>query len=126
MIARSSVAVLVCALCLLASACSERSDSSAPATADWRRTQPDPVVLARVVALVQEMGGYDGRRPSGVAAETRLDRHLDDLALVELILAIEEEYEIEIADEDALGWSTVGDVARYVSSRRRLVPGERD
>ena len=42
------------------------------------------------------------------------DLGADSLDIVELIMALEEEYDIEIPDEDAEKVSTVGDVVEYI------------
>ena len=43
------------------------------------------------------------------------DLGADSLDIVELIMAFEEEFGIEISDEDAEKISTVGDVVNYIS-----------
>ena len=45
------------------------------------------------------------------------DLGADSLDVVELIMALEEEFDIEIPDEDAEKVSTVGDVVEYIKSR---------
>ncbi len=45
------------------------------------------------------------------------DLNIDSLDLVELILALEEEYNIEVDEEDAEKLSTIGDVVNYVNSQ---------
>lgn len=45
------------------------------------------------------------------------DLGADSLAIVELIMALEEEYDIEVSDEDAEKMQTVGDVIRYINER---------
>ena len=45
------------------------------------------------------------------------DLGADSLDIVELIMALEEEYDIEIPDEDAEKLRTVGDVQSYLESR---------
>ena len=42
------------------------------------------------------------------------DLGADSLNIVELVMQIEEQYEIEVPDEDAEGISTVGDIKQYV------------
>lgn len=44
------------------------------------------------------------------------DLGADSLDIVELIMALEEELEMEIPDEDAEGFKTVGDVVEYINS----------
>lgn len=44
------------------------------------------------------------------------DLGADSLDIVELIMALEEELEVEIPDEDAEGFKTVGDVVEYIST----------
>ena len=46
------------------------------------------------------------------------DLGADSLDIVELIMALEEEYDIEIPDEDAEKMQTVADVTGYVESRQ--------
>lgn len=43
------------------------------------------------------------------------DLGADSLDIVELIMALEEELEMEILDEDAEGFKTVGDVVEYIT-----------
>ena len=43
------------------------------------------------------------------------DLGADSLDIVELIMALEEELEMEIPDEDAEGFITVGDVVEYIT-----------
>ncbi|ENZ01759.1 acyl carrier protein [Clostridium thermobutyricum] len=42
------------------------------------------------------------------------DLNADSLDIVELIMALEDELEMEIPDEDVEGFKTVGDVVNYV------------
>lgn len=47
------------------------------------------------------------------------DLGADSLRVVELVLAIEEEFEIDVPDEAVEGVATVQDVVNYVSARAR-------
>jgi len=47
------------------------------------------------------------------------DLKADSLSVVELVLAIEESFGLEIPDEDAEKIKTVGDVVNYVKSRAK-------
>jgi acyl carrier protein len=46
------------------------------------------------------------------------DLGADSLDIVELIMALEEEYELEIPDEDAEKIQTVDDVTKYIQSKQ--------
>ena len=57
---------------------------------------------------------------SEVTMDTNLMKDLsaDSLDAVEIIMAIEEEYGIEIPDEDAETFQTVGDLVSYVEENK--------
>ena len=57
---------------------------------------------------------------SEVSMDTNLMKDLsaDSLDAVEIIMAIEDEYGIEIPDEDAEKFQTVGDLVRYVEENK--------
>ncbi len=46
------------------------------------------------------------------------DLEADSLDIVELMMALEEEFDIEIPDEDAEKISTVGDAVDYIADRQ--------
>lgn len=60
---------------------------------------------------------------AAVGPTTRLmeDLGADSLDHVELVMAVEEEFGVEVSDEDADTWVTVGDVEAWV--RTRYCPG---
>lgn len=47
------------------------------------------------------------------------DLGADSLSKIELLMGLEEEFEIEIPDEDADGISTVGDVVSYIEEKTK-------
>ena len=57
--------------------------------------------------------------PSEIVSEAKLrdDLGADSLDAIELIMSIEYEFEIEIPDEDAEKWFTVGDLAKYLEEK---------
>ena len=69
----------------------------------------------RVRAIIVEQLGVD---PTDVTMEAsfRDDLEADSLDLVELIMALEEEFGGEISDEQAQKMSTVGDVVEFLDS----------
>ena len=60
-----------------------------------------------------------GVKENEVKSESRFveDLGADSLDTVELVMAIEEEYGIEIPDEDAEKAKTVGDVVAYIDKK---------
>ncbi|MDR2296193.1 MAG: acyl carrier protein [Clostridiales Family XIII bacterium] len=56
-----------------------------------------------------------------ITMETHLmkDLEADSLDAVEIIMAIEDEFDIEIPDEDAENFQNIGDIVRYVEDRLR-------
>ena len=66
--------------------------------------------------IVEQLGvGADEVTPEASFIE---DLGADSLDIVELIMALEEEYDIEIPDEDAEKIQTVKDVISYVEERQ--------
>ena len=56
--------------------------------------------------------------PADLADSTSFDElNADSLDVVEMIMALEEEFSIEIPDEDAEKIRTVGDVTAYIKDR---------
>jgi acyl carrier protein len=47
------------------------------------------------------------------------DLGADSLAIVELVLAFEEQFEIDIPDEDTEKIRTVGDAVKYIETRKK-------
>jgi acyl carrier protein len=60
-----------------------------------------------------------GVSPDEVVLEASFidDLGADSLDIVELVMAIEEEYGIEIPDDDAEKIQTIGDAVRYIDER---------
>ena len=65
--------------------------------------------------IMEQLSGPE----SAVTMDTHLMKDLkaDSLDAVEIIMAIEDEFEIEIPDEDAEKFQTVGDLVRYVEDK---------
>ncbi|MCT4605086.1 MAG: acyl carrier protein [Marinisporobacter sp.] len=55
-----------------------------------------------------------------IKAETSLmgDLEADSLDAVEIIMAIEDEFDVEIPDENAEGFKNIGDIVNYVEENK--------
>ncbi len=76
----------------------------------------DSSLSEKIRGLVSEQLGVD---PSEMRPDANIldDLGADSLDVVEMVMAIEEAFDIEIADEDAESMRTVGDVEAYVAGR---------
>ncbi len=56
-----------------------------------------------------------------ITADTKIedDLHADSLDVVELLMSIEDEFEVEIPDEEIENLKTVGDVAEYIQNNKK-------
>lgn len=73
-------------------------------------------MLETVKALIEEKLNADGAE---ITEETNLkeDLNADSLDLFELVMALEDEFNIEIPSEDLEQLVTVGDVLEYLTSK---------
>ena len=72
-------------------------------------------MLQKVAEIVAEQLGVD---ESSITLESSIidDLGADSLDIVELIMAFEQEFEVEIPDETAEKITTIGDVIDYINS----------
>jgi len=72
-------------------------------------------IYAKVKKMISEQLGVE---ESEIAKETSFeDLDADSLDIVELVMALEEEFSLEIADEEVEKIKSVGDVVRYIETR---------
>ncbi|MDR3270891.1 MAG: acyl carrier protein [Peptococcaceae bacterium] len=73
-------------------------------------------VFEKVKAIVIEQLGVDEDK---VTLETSFeDLNADSLDIVELVMALEEEFEMDIPDEDAEKLKTIGDAVNYIKENQ--------
>jgi acyl carrier protein len=74
-------------------------------------------VESRVKEIIIDQLGVDEKE---VTSEAKFidDLGADSLDLVELVMALEEEYDTEITDEEAEKIQTVGDAIEYIKSHK--------
>ena len=73
-------------------------------------------VADRVRAIIAEQLGVKIEEVTDAASFIE-DLGADSLDTVELVMALEEEFGIEIPDEDAEKMSSVGDAIKYIASK---------
>lgn len=74
------------------------------------------VMFDQILTILRDQLGVD---TTGVTEDTSFidDLRIDSLDLFEVVTALEDEYGIEIAQDDLEKIKTIGDVVEYLSSR---------
>jgi acyl carrier protein len=70
-------------------------------------------ILAKLRPIVAEQLGVEESQVTEEASFTE-DLNADSLDLVELIMSLEEQYKLQISDEDAEKITTVGEAVDYI------------
>jgi acyl carrier protein len=73
-------------------------------------------VEPRIKKIIEEQLGVEGDRIKPEASFID-DLGADSLDIVELVMAMEEEFDLEIPDEDAEKLRTVNDVTKYIQGK---------
>ncbi|MDO9534603.1 MAG: acyl carrier protein [Bacillota bacterium] len=69
-------------------------------------------IFGKIRSLISEQLDIDEEK---ITSETTFeDIEADSLDVVELVMALEEEFDLEIADEEVEKIKTVGDIVRYI------------
>ena len=73
------------------------------------------MVLKDVCKIV---GDQLNKKPENLSAQTSFkeDLNVDSLDVVEIVMALEEFFDVEIDDEEVLKFNTIGDVVKYIES----------
>lgn len=71
----------------------------------------------KVKQILMEFG--PGPSEDAIVPEASIvdDLKMDSLDCIEILMTIEEEFDLEISDEDAEKWKTVGDIHEYLKGR---------
>ena len=74
-------------------------------------------ILEKVCSIVSEQLSVEAGE---VKSDSNFQNDLgaDSLDIVELIMALEEAFDIEIPDEDAEGVTTVGDAVKFIEEKK--------
>ncbi len=75
-------------------------------------------IYAQVRTIVIDKLGVDEVEKVKPEANFANDLGADSLDVVEMVMALEDHFEIEIPDEDAEGIATVQDVVNYISEKK--------
>ena len=75
-------------------------------------------VEQKVKQIIVEQLGVDEAQVDPTASFVD-DLGADSLDIVELVMAFEEEFSVEVPDEDAEKLQTVGDVTKYIEERAK-------
>ena len=73
-------------------------------------------IFGKVKGIIAETAGVDEDEIK-IKSSFVNDLGLDSLDIVEVVMAMEEEFNIEIPDEDAEGIGTVEDAIEYIEAR---------
>jgi acyl carrier protein len=74
-------------------------------------------IFAKIKSIIADRLGVDEAEVTPEAS-FKDDLGADSLDLVELVMELEDEFDLEISDEEAEKISTVGDVLEYIKSRQ--------
>lgn len=74
------------------------------------------MIFDKIKGIIAEQLGVE---EDAVKMDTHLmkDLEADSLDAVEIIMAIEDEFDIEVPDEDAEKFQTIGDITKYVEEK---------
>lgn len=71
----------------------------------------------KIVEIIKDQLGVEDKE---ITPETSLmkDLEADSLDAVEIIMALEDEFELEIPDEDAENFKSIGDIVKYIEAQK--------
>ncbi|MBB6217810.1 acyl carrier protein [Anaerosolibacter carboniphilus] len=76
------------------------------------------MVFDKVVEIIAEQLGLDSTEDITLETSLMKDLEADSLDAVEIIMALEDEFSVEIPDEDAEKFKNIGDIAKYIEEHK--------
>ena len=73
-------------------------------------------MFEKIKDIIVEQLSLDDADSLSMETSLKEDLDADSLDAVEVIMALEEEFDIEIPDEDAEHFTTIGDIVEYIES----------
>lgn len=71
----------------------------------------------KIKEIIIDQLGLDADREITLETSMIKDLEADSLDAVEIIMAFEDEFDIEIPDEDAEKFSNIGDIVKYIEAK---------
>lgn len=76
------------------------------------------MVFDKVVEIIAEQLGIDSTEDITPSTSLMKDLEADSLDAVEIIMALEDEFGVEIPDEEAEKFKNIGDIANYIEENK--------
>lgn len=76
-----------------------------------------PEIFEKVKTIIIGRTGIHGEGRITEAAKLNEDLIFDSLDRVEVLMDVEDEFDISLSDEEAEGFTTVGDIVEYVAGK---------
>jgi acyl carrier protein len=96
--------------------CRERFSSAPKRQLERKLFMSEKSIEEKVKDIIVEQLGVNPEQVTPTASFIE-DLGADSLDIVELVMAFEEEFSVEVPDEDAEKLQTVGDVNKYIEER---------
>lgn len=75
-------------------------------------------MFERIKEIIAEQLGLDDLEDITMDSSLIDDLEADSLDAVEIIMALEDEYDIEIPDKEAESFKSIGDICRYIEDNQ--------
>lgn len=75
-------------------------------------------MFERIKEIIAEQLGLDDLEDITMDSSLVDDLEADSLDAVEIIMALEDEYDIEIPDEEAENFKSIGDICKYIEDNQ--------